>query len=386
MSAPASTPAAAPVETPAAARPLPPYTAARLGAAQAAQAEALRGRLAAAGVALPAWIDARPGRLALVIGDLAADPPLGRSAATLAIEHGPYVLRGLGALQLAAAAPRALLYAPPGPALESLRRAAAGTAVELLAAPPAWPSQPELDVEGALGRALVASPELLDRAAAALLSEAPRRLCTVAGAVARPLVLTPPPGATPRQLVAAAGGAAQPDWVALVSGAGAAPGQSWESDRPIPEGASLLLVLPAAHPLARRQRRPLGERLGRARAACLGCRLCSDVCAAPAAGSALRPHRVVPLLAGADDPAGRGAAPERALGAALDCSGCGACDVICPQGLGPGDLVFTLARRLREGGLSAEERLPPEGPQAPVVRLPRERLLRQLGLAGYESA
>jgi len=223
---------------------LPPFIERRLGPARAAQAVALRKRLADAGVALPPWIDARPGRLRLVVGDLADDPPLSRTAVALAEGHGDWLLTGLGALQLAAAAPTAALHAPPGPALTALRRAAAGTRVAVYEALPAWPSRPELDLPGAFGRAWVCPPALLDRAAAAVSGAAPRRLCTVAGEVRVPAVLAREDSEPPRSLIRRAGGAAAPDWVAIAGGAPG--GRLWEPDAPLPEEVALLLVLPAS--------------------------------------------------------------------------------------------------------------------------------------------
>ncbi|MDW8280655.1 MAG: 4Fe-4S dicluster domain-containing protein [Myxococcales bacterium] len=352
---------------------LPPATAARLGPEGTARALAVRKQLAEAGIALPAWIDERPGRLQLVVGDLADDPPLSRSAEVLATEHGPWVLAGLLALQTAAAAPRAAFYVPDGAALGTLSRLVSGMAVEVHRALPSWPSQPERDIPGAFGRAWVASPAVLDRAAAALSGEPPRRVCTVAGGVRRPQAMCTAPGETVRDLVRRAGGALVADWVALCGGAPG--GTLCARDEPPPAGTALVLVLSAAHPLVRQARRPLSEGLARARTACLGCRQCSDVCPEAARGTSLRPHHLVAQLAqGRADPA---------LAEALLCTGCGACDLVCPAAVGPAGILRHLSARLASAGASPPRQPLRDHPARPAVRLPRDRLLQQLGLSQY---
>lgn len=367
---------------------LPPYTQRRLGPERAAQAQALRERLAAAGgawLAWPDWIDARPGRLQVVIGDCAADPPLSRTAAALAERHGDALLRGLGALALAGGAPRMALAvrADDERLCQALRPLLLATQVELHRVPPVWPSQPDADVPGAWGRSWVLPAPLLERVDAALTGRRPRRLCTVAGEVLQPQVLELSEGDTPEDLVRRCGGARTPAWVAVA--AGAQPGRIRDRDLPLAlsddEGETVLLCLPQDHEVVRRLRRPLLEELGRARAVCPGCRLCSDACPQALRGAPLRPH----LIGSEQVPAGE------ARDWAAACTGCGACDAVCPRGVSPARLVSGLALGLAPrdpAGGSPVQLLPgPGGPPREVLerRLPLQMVMTRMGLAGYAA-
>lgn len=372
---------------------LSPYTQRRLGPERAAQAQALRARLAGAGAPQgawpewPEWIDARPGRLQVVIGDCAADPPLSRTAAALIERHGDALVRGLGALALASGAPRMALAVRDDDeqAYQGLRRLLppGETKVELYRVPPVWPSQPDVDVPGAWGRSWTLPAQVLERVDAVLTGRPPHRLCTVAGEVARPQVLERGEEDTPEDLIRRCGGARTPAWVAVAGGAPS--GRLWDRDLPLAEEETLLLCLPQDHELVQRLRRPLLEELARGRAACPGCQLCTDACPQALRGAPLRPH----LIASGRAPTG--VAQEWAG----QCTGCGACDAVCPRGVSPARLVSALALRARAerppeviapllpltaGAASGE---PP--PEARDRRLPLPMLRTRLGLAGYAA-
>ena len=296
---------------------LAPYTRAQLGEARAAQALAVRARLLQAGITLPAWIDAYPGRLQHLIGDCAADPPLSQSARALALWHGKTLVLGLGALGLAAGGAALTLVAREAAVADELRRRlseALMTTVRVERVPPTWPSRPAQVLALDPRRSWVVPAELLDRAGSALQGQPAHALITVAGAVARPQVVTLHPGQTPEELLRLCGGATTSAWVPL----GGWPVRRCEPDQPLPPGESLLLVLPAGHSLVLRLRDaapPAALTSG-----CAGCALCTQAC--PSADAALRPHLWM-----------AGLAPRESTTA---CSGCGACDAVCPSGLLPG--------------------------------------------------
>jgi ferredoxin len=353
---------------------LPGYTATLLGPERAVLSRALRQRMIAGGLGWPDWIDARPGLVQVLIGDC-SDPPLGGSAAAWAALHGELLLDGIAALALVTAAPRMVLSASAPDTLAALRALCAGRPVQVARTAAAWPACPELDVEGARGRAYTIAAAQLGRIGALVREVAAPRLCTLAGALKHPQVLAlsdgpqPTDEDTPEALVRRCGGATAPAWVAIADGP--LGGVLWPRQQPLPAATALCLILPAAHTLVTRLRR--GERWQlRARNACLSCRACTDFCPSARAGAPLTPHLLMRRLADAALPP--------TVDEAAACTGCGTCSLVCPAELLPGAALRTLAQ---VGGAFTDPRLPP----LPSVehRLPMELVLARLGLATYAA-
>lgn len=417
---------------------LPPYTATVLGARRAELARELRRRLLAAGLTWPQWIDARPGRLQVILGDC-SDPPLGASAAALVARHGELLLEGLAALGLVSGVARLVLCASEPATVAALRALCAERTVEVVATPPVYPACPEADVPGASGHAYTVPAAQLAAIGALVRGASAPQLCTLAGAVEHPQVVelpapsaglapasatsattasdpSPPSavlanpshggatasaivaspshgGATPVELVRRCGGARTPAWVAVLGGA--LGGVLWPADAPLPAGTSLCLILPAAHELVARLRRGEAWRL-RARNACLSCQACTDFCPVNQAGVPLFPHRLMRARAALQPPGdGVAATPVMDDSAASACTGCGACSVMCPADLLPGALVKELG--LATAGLptgtaaSREPALLPPRQASPALppppsserRLPLPLVLLRLGLDSY---
>ncbi|HEX2572839.1 MAG TPA: 4Fe-4S dicluster domain-containing protein [Polyangia bacterium] len=355
-------------------------------------AEVLRERLGRAGLAVP--------RAETVVIDLAGDPPLGRSASTIAVEDAERVVAGAGAALVAARAQRAIVAVRTMAAERAVRAArdrlggAEGrSAVEVILMPPLWPSLGlawDLELDPAWTW-LLDGEALLDVESAALARErAPWRV-TVAGVVRRPGVVAwrgaPPTsstgGPTVETLVAATGGSeveTGPAWVALDGGA---PGGRLVG-RSEPVRSSLLLVLPMEHPLVARARIPVGDWLRRAASACEGCRACSDACPVALAGGRLAPHEVIAtLITGRDDGV--------RLAEAAACLGCGVCDIVCPGALSPATLLGAVRGRLPVMSHPAARARPAHGsPQAHPDRMSRrlsiDLLLLRTGLTAYDRA
>lgn len=370
------------------AAPAPPalsaYTAGQLGPDRAALASALRARLWAAGLRWPAWIDARPGRLQVLIGDCAADPPLGGASASAASRYGTRVLAGLGAFGLATGVPR-LALATPDPVLrrqlEALCRKS-GQAVEVRETPAAYPAQPELDFPEARGRTFCVPAEQLLRAGALVESAPPPRLCAVSGAVQAPQVLdlaelaaTDAAGPTPRELAARCGGTDSAAWVALCGGP---LGALWPADDPLPADVQHVLILPVAHPLVRRHRE---TDLARAATACAGCRLCTEYCPEAQRGLPLDPAALMRAAGSTGCALPAGVDPRTAHA----CTGCGACSAMCPAELLPGRLLTALRGTPALAALAPPPTPEPPPPGDPARRLPRALVLARLGLAGFAA-
>lgn len=343
--------------------PLPAYTAAQLGKERAQLAEALRQRLwSSATLRWPAWIDARPGRLGAIVGDC-LDPPLGQTRRYLLRQHGSLLIEGLGALGLALGAPRLALCLSDRALVHELSAKLAQTQVEVCLAPASFPPQPARALTHLVGVPWVVPAESLLGVAALLRKLTPKALYSVVGALRNPQVLEFEKGETPRDLVRRAGGALAAAWVALRRDP--LHGELWSADEPLPEATSTLYILPADHPLIRRQRASLKQR---AQHSCLGCRLCTDFCPEAVHGTA--PHRILAAL-------GRGQLGKAELDSARGCTGCGACSVICPAELLPSALVAPLAAAHPQ---TIDDQAPPP---PPASHLPLTLVLRRLDLLRY---
>jgi hypothetical protein len=263
--------------------------------------------------------------MSALCGDAACDPPLGATARALAVARADDVVYGLGALALERGARQLTLRVRHDDAAAALARAIAKleARVELVHLPDAWPpSSPSSGVAVDAAALVGATDRVRGRPA--------RAYVTVAGAVEAPEVCAAPPDATVEELVARAR-PCDPDWVAV---AGGAPAGRLVGRTSAVGDASLVLVLPAGHPVVRRLRTPLSDWLWRAASACEGCRACSDACAG------LAPHEVVWTLSTLrDDGVG--------LAQALACTACGLCDAVCPSSLSPRALVADVRDRMR---------------------------------------
>jgi ferredoxin len=362
----------------------------QLGPERAALARELRRRLLAAGIGWPAWIDARPGQLQVILGDC-SDPPLGGTAAALVQRHGELVLDGIAGLGLVTGVARLVLCASEPATVTGLRALCGESSVKVVETPAVYPACPEADVPAAGGHSYTVTAAELVRIGALVRGLPAPRLCTVAGAVAQPQVLERSAGTeTAAALVRRCGGAGAQAWVAVVGGA--LGGVIWPADTPLPADTSLCLILPVTHELVARLRR--GDQwLARARNACLSCRVCTDFCPVAQAGVPLVPHRLMREIAGVVN---RAEEVATAALAATECTGCGACSVMCPAELLPGAAVRSL-------GAKVADRKAPSPLPSPVSdasgrgdsdysdrfqqlgarRVPLALLLTRLGLDGY---
>jgi ferredoxin len=298
------------------------------------------------------------------------------------------LLDGIAALGLVTAAPRMALCASDPATVQALRALCAESTVAVVATPAVYPSCPEADVPAAGGHAYTVAAGELANIGALVRGVAAPHLCTVAGAVASPQVVSTGESgdASPAALVRRCGGARVAAWVAIAGGA--LGGVLWPADAPLPPGTSLCLIVPVTHPLVARLRRG-AQWLGRARNACLSCQACTDFCPVAQSGVPLFPHRLMRGLArgqlgGVAEPA------DELLGAAhaaAACTGCGACSVMCPADLLPGAAVRALAATLTELGAGARPG-PGAPPPVPVAdrRVPLPLLLARLGLDAYVQA
>lgn len=334
-----------------------------------------------------------------LIGRVVDGEPLAASEQAVARGAPDLLLDGLGGLaSLIGSDPIWLAVRRDRPALvRRLRETTRDTRVRVVAVPPRYPAD-EASLLGdlaELGQVEPAGPSLPGRVidaivlrdvGLALRGQWPAsRWITIAGAVARPGVLEVPLGTSVAQLVELCGGATVPAWRALLPGAA---GRLVDAAEVVGLDTRGFAIVPHDHPLVLATGRPPDELLRRAAAACVHCRVCTDVCPVSARTTALQPHAVMRELAA--DFGGRGA-PFPAvddsltgnLAAAAACDGCGVCTVLCPAGLRPSTLVGVLGERLRSA--RGDREAPGKNRGGPAVRPRRDRPLRRLSTARVEQ-
>lgn len=145
-----------------------------------------------------------------------------------------------------------------------------------------------------------------------------------------------------------------------------------------------LLVLPRGHYLVTHFRRPLGRIKAETHAACIQCRMCTDLCPRYQTGHMMRPHLVMRNLfleqRKKDD-----SEFIKAYGDAANCCGCAVCELFsCPMGLSPKRVNDYMKVKLRERGLDVPKNGSPcARPEINLRRVPTERLVARLNLSKY---
>jgi Na+-translocating ferredoxin:NAD+ oxidoreductase RnfC subunit len=360
----------------------------------------LRQRLADACVA-----DARGNRLKLgsdataIIGRVADSEPLFQTERVVAESHPQHVIRGLAALALVTGVRRCLLAvrADWTSATRMLRRMAAGTSVEVIAVSASCPRDVatiSVDIAQSMGKTpaqagllrpvLFGAQVLVDVAAAVDERPLPRRTVSVAGAVRNPAILQVPLGTGISDLVAACGGSPNPGWVAFHNGVLA--GERVGGDFHVDLQTHGIVILPREHPLVVASTTPLSDHLRRTASACVGCRICTDVCPVALCGGELAPHHLVQRIARGGAFANNANDTNSTLHT-MTCTQCGVCTVACPSALDPARIIAAMAESLRKQGV---EYLAPQTWRAVADRAGRQlsmqRLEAMLGLSAYSLA
>ena len=203
-----------------------------------------------------------------------------------------------------------------------------------------------------------------------------RRFVTICGAVAHPLTVEVPLGASFESLLPLAGGPTADPW-RIIEG-GVMMGQLAEPASPVTKTTSGIVVLPAGHPAVLERTRPLHYSLKIAESICCQCVKCTELCSRFLLGHEIEPHKIMRLVGPARD--------YRQLDSStlFNCSGCGLCSLIaCPFDLSPRRLILE-ARK----GLSRVKAPPPpprERIEPGLFSVSSRRLIQHLQLDAYEQ-
>lgn len=207
------------------------------------------------------------------------------------------------------------------------------------------------------------------------------RYLTVAGEVARPMVVKVPVG-TPVEAVLNFAGGSRIAKYAVVDGGPMMGRVLPGATQSVSKTTSGLLVLPHDHPVVTGKVMD-PERLCRITATiCCQCSQCTDLCPRHLLGHSLHPHKLMRVAAKAD----LAAAPVARE--ALLCSECGICEKFaCPMNVSPREVNALIKKALMAQGIAWEPQN--TAPQAHLFRkerrIPTARLIQRLQLEQYAA-
>lgn len=209
---------------------------------------------------------------------------------------------------------------------------------------------------------------------------------TVSGAVHAPSVLCVPVGTSFADCIAACGGATVKEYIIIAGGplmgrrmtAGEAAGEC------VGKTTSGILLLPAEK--AGLRRFSLEQMKNRARASCIQCTYCTELCPRHLLGHPIEPHKIMRKLSYASDIEALLTEPE--IANALLCCECGVCEIYaCPMGLQPRSVNAYLRKELAKKGI----RYSKGAGQTPVSedreyrKTPSRRIAERAGVGEYYS-
>lgn len=207
------------------------------------------------------------------------------------------------------------------------------------------------------------------------------RWFTVAGEVAKPMVLRAPIGMSAAEIVEFAGGALVEDY-RLVDG-GPMMGRVLNSpDTPISKTTSGILVLPADHNVIVGKNTDPAVISRISKIACCQCTLCTEMCPRYLLGHGLHPHKLMRQIDSIHE------ASMEIQKEALLCSECGICEKFaCPMMISPREVNLLLKRDLMAQGIRLE---PPAGEMKPSAfmnlrKVPSKRLMERIEVSRYAA-
>lgn len=145
-----------------------------------------------------------------------------------------------------------------------------------------------------------------------------------------------------------------------------------------------IIVLPREHYLMKRATLPIETMKHQARAACIQCKMCTDLCPRYLIGHNIRPNLVMRNV-WRENEIESNEEFKACFGDAVNCCDCGVCEMFaCPMGLSPRKINSYMKGKLRERGIQVERKMDPEAhADIDLHRTPTGRLVSRLGLAEY---
>ncbi len=147
-----------------------------------------------------------------------------------------------------------------------------------------------------------------------------------------------------------------------------------------------IIVLKKDHYLIRRATTGMDKLKLQTHAACIQCRMCTDLCPRYLLGHQIRPHIVMRNLSRVKNDLSEEQFLS-AFGDAANCCSCGACELFsCPMGLSPRRVNDYVKGVIREKGVNVPKNTQPCMRKELTMRqIPTGRLVARLGLSKYYS-
>ena len=353
------------------------------------------GVVGAGGAGFPAYVKASS-RVEFVIANGAECEPLVHKDVELMKRYPAEILSGMAIMMDATGAKRGKfgIKDKNKEALEAVRTHLDSKPVDVTLLGDFYPSGDEYElVYSATGRLIPPAgiplqvgcvvnnvETLYNVAAAARGIPATQKFLSVVGAVDQPKSFWVPVGTSFRDVLAAAGGAAIPDFALFVSGL--MMGQfTRDLDDVVTKTTAALIVLPSDHYLVTRRERTDAQKLHIGKSACDQCSYCTEFCPRYLLGYEVMPHKVMRSLGFTSS----GSDYWNQWGQL--CCACGICTLYaCPEDLYPKEACDKSKADLRKAGIKFEQKAPVSvHPMKEYRRVPLRMLRRRLQVEQYEA-
>ena len=207
------------------------------------------------------------------------------------------------------------------------------------------------------------------------------RYLTVAGEVAKPLVMKAPIGLPLSRVIELAGGVTIPNYRILLGGPMMGEITS-DLTRTVTKTLSGVIVLPENHCLVTVKTRPPETVRNITRVACCQCTLCTELCPRFLLGHSLHPHKIMRALNSPE------MLSEAVMKEAMLCSECGICEnFACPMMISPREVNSQIKRALMKQGQRWESKGDPlkASPFKSMRYVPTQRLVERLNIKAYDG-
>ncbi|MDR1472768.1 MAG: SLBB domain-containing protein [Synergistaceae bacterium] len=215
-----------------------------------------------------------------------------------------------------------------------------------------------------------------------------RKFLTVSGEVRSPAIVSAPVGTPLSDCLSLAGGASADDYCVLLGGPmmGRIISKEETGAERVTKTTSGVIILPRDNRLSAAQSLSDRQISVRARAACIRCSQCTDLCPRYLLGHPLEPHKIMRRLALCGDLRELPLDEPVVRSAALCCE-CGICELVaCPMNLQPRRVNAALRRRLSSEGIRYRrgEGQREAHPLRDMRKIPSERAAARAGVARYK--
>ena len=205
----------------------------------------------------------------------------------------------------------------------------------------------------------------------------------ILGEVNNPIILKVPIGTPLLECIEKAGGTKVNNY-AVIDGGPMMGGILHQEDlvgKSVTKTTGGLIILPEDHYVIKRKERPDTHILNESKAACIQCRMCTDMCPRYLIGHKLRPHRIMRAMGMSGEEV-----DEEILKEALICCECNVCELFaCPMGISPKSTNTYLKGYFREKGVryNGDKVIPDADPMRDSRKIPINRLIARLNLTKY---